>query len=174
MLSAGAVLTAGMTSCMSDGDAVLSVLPIVGEWKSCGDAFFELHVEGSPVTLLEFGTEVLGFGEAIAEEEARAYLQQQILGPLDLDDPNLVIDPQGTFIALFPQGQLEGSWQLINAQRTLVLKTSNQISDQYDFEVQRLLPGTLELKKSLTIYRVGQEALTFRVEVMINLVESCA
>jgi hypothetical protein len=64
--------------------------PIIGEWVAAEEQFLTITVDGKENSMLEFGMEVLRTNEAGAEEAAKEYLQNTILGPIDFEEPKLL------------------------------------------------------------------------------------
>lgn len=160
-------LSALFFACDSTEDPVAQQ-PILGVWSEVGDGVFKLTLNNEEVTLEEFGVTVFGYNEETAEDEARTYLYDNVMGPLRLD-ADLEIKSNNSFAVLSDE-TIEGSWQLYNDGARLRLQAQGFALEQYEFDVVTLTCTQLKLKFEATIEVIGTD-LTYDYKVEIDLVK---
>jgi hypothetical protein len=171
LFAAAAWLLVGLLSCSKDNDPVPIADPIFGTWSSGSSDFFRISSAGRPLSFLEFGTEVFGLNEEGAERAAKAYFKQIVFGPIDLAQPSLSLKSNGVFEAFLESESAQGEWKFLNDQTVLQLVSGDSEVQIYDFEVLKLNSAELELRKRITISKIGEETPSIEVEVIIQLVK---
>jgi sugar-specific transcriptional regulator TrmB len=108
-------------------------MDILGEWKIDGRST-EVLLNGEVKTLAEMGKEVFGLEEESAKTYVEEYLQNQILGPLSLEDAEVSFSKD---LMTVNQGgnQRQSIWQLLNEKTVLKLNSleENQVSYFFNF-----------------------------------------
>lgn len=160
-----ALFTAIFYSCQENEQPF--VHPIIGEWESdAGQPFIQLYLEGVEKTPSEFGMEVFQLNETDARIFMEEYLQNQVLGPINLGSGKIVFDGNNSFRTSGSQG----IWSLFNSDTRLRLKAENLPLDQYDFDILTLSANKLELKFDATFELIEEGANeVYNFMVLINL-----
>lgn len=164
-----ALVTAILYSCQENEQPFIH--PIIGEWEfATGQPFIQLYLEGVEKTPTEFGMEVFQLNETDARIFMEEYLQNQVLGPINLSGGKLMLDRNNSFKTMGPEDSLEGVWSLFNSDSRLRLKAENLPLDQYDFDILTLSANKLELKFDATFELVEEGANeVYNFMVLINL-----
>jgi hypothetical protein len=111
--------------------------PIIGDWESNDSGnFVRLFLEGVEKTPTEFGMEVFQLNESHAGPYVEAYLQNQILGPIDLGRGALVFGADNVLRSQLGDASLEGIWSLYNSESRLRLQVDGLPNDQYGYDIQ--------------------------------------
>lgn len=171
----GTIATLGIfaSSCQEQAPAEPFIHPIIGEWESSdGQPFIQLYLEGVEKTQTEFGMEVFKLNETDALIYMEGYLQNQVLGPINLSGGKIQFDENNSFRTIGSEDTVEGTWSLMSSDSFLRLEAkSNMPFDQYNFPILTLTANKLELKHEATIEIIkegGNEVHNF--SVLINLI----
>jgi hypothetical protein len=163
-----ALLTMAFGAC--NNDEITPVIdPIIGEWVAAEGQFLTLSVDGEEKSLLEFGMEVLRTNEAGAEQAAKEYLQNNFLGPIDIEQPNLVFSSSDQLSAVLAGEEIEGTWRFQNARTVLKLKVPDLDDFDFNFNLKKLTANELELDWEWEMSYIGEETEAFEVALKIEL-----
>ena len=169
----GAMVTFGLllSNCQENEQPITN--PIIGEWESpSGQPFIQLYLEGNEKSPTEFGMEVFQLNETDARIFMENYLQNQVLGPINLSGGKILIDGNSSFRTLGSEDSLEGVWSLFNSDSRLRLKAENLPLDQYDFDILTLNSKELELKFDAYFELIGEgENAVHNFKVLIKLIK---
>lgn len=165
----GTLATLGIfaSSCQEQEDVQPFNHPIVGEWETS----FQLYLEGVEKTPTEFGKEVFNLNEPDARTHMEDYLQNQVLGPINLSGGKIRFDENNSLRSIGSEDTLEGIWSLFNSDSVLRLEVENLPLDQYNFDILTLSANKLELKYEATMEIIqagGNEVHNYTV--LINLI----
>ncbi|RPA69425.1 hypothetical protein EF405_06435 [Cyclobacteriaceae bacterium YHN15] len=164
-----ALLTMAFGACNND-EVTPIVDPIIGEWVAAEEQFLTIKVDGEEKSMLEFGMEVLRTNEAGAEEAAKEYLQNTILGPIDFEEPKLLFSSSNQFSAVLASEEIEGTWTFQNARTVLKLKVPDLDDHDFNFNLRKLSANELVLDWEWEMIFIG-EGETYDVALKIKLVK---
>jgi hypothetical protein len=153
----------------SEKEEPLNVNPLIGQWEAQNSNFIEIQVDGKAKSFLEFGREVFGLNEADAEAYAKSYVQNQILGPIALENPRLIFQ-ENSFRSIFPEAEKSGQWEWLNDGQLLKLVLPDETEDSFNFNVRKSEASLLELDWTGNIQYLEPDAQVFDVSVIIQLV----
>lgn len=165
-----ALLTMGFGACNND-EVTPVVDPIIGEWVAAEGQFLTITVDGEEKSMMEFGMEVLRTNEAGSEQAAKEYLQNTILGPIDIEEPNLVFSSSDQLSATLAGEEIEGTWKLQNARTILKLLVPDLNELDFNFNLKKLTSNELELDWEWEMSYIGEETEAYEVVLKIKLVK---
>lgn len=164
------LLTMVFGACNND-EVTPVVDPIVGEWVAAEGQFFTLTIDGEEKSLMGFGMEVLRTNEAGAEQAAKEYLQNTILGPIDIEEPKLVFSSSEQLSAVLAGEEIEGTWRFQNARTVLKLLVPELNEIDFNFNLKRLTANELELDWDWEMSYIGEETEAYDVTLKVKLVK---
>jgi hypothetical protein len=170
------LLGTAAASCLSscqEKEEPISQHPIVGEWKAPDSgSYVQLFLEGDEKTPTTFGMEVFQLNESSAGEYVENYLQNQILGPIDLQEGNLLLTENNTFTSRLANEALEGIWLLYNSESRLRLQAEGLPIDRYGFELIALSQSEMRLKFTGQLEFIAESGnRVHNYEVIIRLIK---
>jgi hypothetical protein len=145
--------------------------PIIGEWVAAEEQFLTITVDGKENSMLEFGMEVLRTNEAGAEEAAKEYLQNTILGPIDFEEPKLLFSSSNQLSAVLAGDEIEGTWRVQNARTVLKLKVPDLDEHDFSFNLRKLSANEMVLDWEWEMIFIGEEGEAYEVALKIKLVK---
>ena len=165
-----ALLTMVFGAC-NDDEVIPVVDPIIGEWVAAEGQFLTLTIDGEEKSMVEFGMEVLRSNEAGAEQAAKEYLQNTILGPIDIEEPTLLFSSSDQLSAVLASEEIEGTWKFQNARTVLKLKVPDLNEHYFTFNLKKLTANELELDWDWEMSFIGDETETYEVSLKVKLVK---
>jgi hypothetical protein len=165
-----ALLAMAFGACNND-EVTPVVDPIIGEWVAAEGQFLTLTIDGEEKSLMEFGMEVLRTNEAGAEQAAKEYLQNTFLGPIDIEEPNLVFSSSDQLSAVLAGEEIEGTWRFQNARTVLKLRVPDLDEYDFNFNLKKLTANELELDWEWEMSFIGEETEAYEVSLKVNLVK---
>jgi hypothetical protein len=165
-----ALLTMVFGACNND-EVTPIVDPIMGEWVAAEGQFLTIIVDGEEKSMLEFGMEVLRTNESGAEQAAKEYLQNTILGPIDFEEPKLFFSSSNQLSAVLAGEEIEGTWRFQNARTVLKLKVPDLDEYDFNFNLRKLSANELLLDWEWEMIFSGEEGKTYDVALKIKLVK---
>lgn len=154
-------------------DDVLPQNPIVGEWKApITGKYIQILLNGIEKNPTEIGMEVFQLNETSAGPYFESFLQDQILGPIDLHDGSIVFNADNSLVSYKDGENLEGIWSLYNSQTRLKMEVDGLPMDQYDFDFRQLSASEMELKYSSELILFSEnEPEVHNLMVLIRMIK---
>jgi hypothetical protein len=167
----GTLATLGIfaSSCQEQEDVQPFIHPIIGEWETTSIQLYSEGIEKAPT---DFAIEVFSLSEVDALKYIEDYLQNQVLGPINLSGGKIQFDENNSLRSIGSEDTLEGIWSLFNSGSVLRLEVENLPLNQYNFDIISLSTNKLELKHEATIEIIkdgGNEVVNY--EVLIKLIK---
>jgi hypothetical protein len=155
----------------NDDDVIPVIDPIIGEWVAAEGQFLTLTVDGEEKSVKEFGMEVLRTNEAGAELAAKEYLQNTILGPIDIEEPTLLFSDSNQLSAVLDGEEVEGTWSFLNDRTLLKLIVPDINSTDYNFNLKKLTGNELELDYDWEMSYIGEQTDAYEVALKVKLIK---
>ena len=144
-------------------------MDILGEWKIDGRST-EVLLNGDVKTLAEMGIEVFGLEEEAAKIYVEKYLQNQILGPLNLADAEVSFSQD---LMTVNQGgdQRQSLWQLLNDKTVLKLNSLEENQVAYLFNFQFIPSQQIDLSWDWQIQDLENATVVYDLGLKLRLIK---